>query len=61
MTLCIALGYDALVAAGILLLGLASGYGSATINPFTVGLAQGISGLPLFQACGLDGYFGFVL
>ncbi|CZR97945.1 MULTISPECIES: YfcC family protein [unclassified Clostridioides] len=49
MTLCIALGYDALVAAGILLLGLASGYGSATINPFTVGLAQGISGLPLFS------------
>lgn len=49
MTLCIALGYDALVAVAILLLGLASGYGSATINPFTVGLAQGISGLPLFS------------
>ncbi len=45
ITLCIALGMDALVAMGIVAIGAGVGYGAATLNPFTVSIAQEISGL----------------
>ena len=44
--ICIALGYDAVVGLAIVALGAGLGYSGATINPFTVGLAQGVAGLP---------------
>lgn len=47
--LCIALGFDSITGAAVVLLGSAVGYAGATLNPFTVGLAQGIAGLPLFS------------
>lgn len=47
--LCIALGFDSITGAAIVLLSSAAGYAGATLNPFTVGLAQGIAGLPLFS------------
>jgi len=46
------LGYDSLVAGGIALVGANAGFASAFMNPFTVGVAQGIVGLPLFSGIG---------
>ena len=45
LTLCIALGYDAIVAVGIMCVGYAVGYGTAAINPFTVIVAQNVAGV----------------
>jgi uncharacterized ion transporter superfamily protein YfcC len=43
------LGYDSLTGGGIALVGANAGFASAFMNPFTVGVAQGIVGLPLFS------------
>ena len=47
--LALALGYDAITGAAIPFLGGAAGFASAFLNPFTVGVAQGIAGVPLFS------------
>lgn len=44
-----ALGYDAVVGMAAVTLGAAAGFTSGIINPFTVGVAQGIAGLPMFS------------
>lgn len=49
VTLAMALGYDSLTGAGMVLAGAGAGFSGAFINPFTVGVAQGIAGLPLFS------------
>lgn len=49
VTLAMALGYDALVGIGMSFVAVGIGFASATVNPFTVGVAQGISELPLFS------------
>jgi uncharacterized ion transporter superfamily protein YfcC len=46
LALAIALGYDSIVAVGILCVGYAVGYGAALINPFTVMIAQSVAGIP---------------
>jgi uncharacterized ion transporter superfamily protein YfcC len=46
------MGYDSLVAGGIALAGANAGFAAAFMNPFTVGVAQGIVGLPLFSGLG---------
>ena len=43
----ISLGYDALVGTAIVMCGISAGYGAATMNPFTIQIAQGIAGLPI--------------
>ena len=45
LTLCIALGYDAITAVAIMCVGYAVGYGTAVINPFTVIVAQNVAGI----------------
>lgn len=45
----IAMGYDGLVGGAIVILGMATGFAAGTTNPFTVGVAQGIAGLPLMS------------
>ncbi len=45
----VALGYDAIVGSSIVYLGVAVGFAAATINPFTIGVAQQVSGVPLFS------------
>jgi uncharacterized ion transporter superfamily protein YfcC len=45
VTLALALGYDAVVGVGIITIGYAVGFGVATINPFTVLIAQDVAGL----------------
>jgi uncharacterized ion transporter superfamily protein YfcC len=47
--LSISLGYDSLVGTAIPFLGAAAGFAGATLNPFTVGIAQGIAELPLYS------------
>jgi uncharacterized ion transporter superfamily protein YfcC len=42
----IAMGYDAIIGMGIIALGVGMGYSGAAMNPFTVGVAQGIAELP---------------
>lgn len=45
----IALGYDSIVGVAIPLIGAHIGFASAYLNPFNVGIAQGIAELPLFS------------
>ena len=47
--LSLSLGYDAVVGLSLGLLGVAAGFASAPLNPFTVGIAQSIAGLPAFS------------
>ena len=49
VSLALALGFDSITGTAILLLGAGSGFAGAMLNPFTVGIAQGIAGLPLFS------------
>ena len=48
----IALGYDSIVGVAIPFLGAGFGFAGAMLNPFTIGIAQGIAGLPLFSGMG---------
>lgn len=48
----IAAGYDSLLTVAIVMCGGAAGFAGATTNPFTLGVAQGISGLPIYSAMG---------
>lgn len=47
--LSLALGFDSIVGVCIPFLGAGLGFAGAMLNPFTIGIAQGISGLPLFS------------
>lgn len=46
------LGYDSLVGVAIPLVGAGAGFAGAFLNPFTVGVAQGIADVPLFSGMG---------
>jgi len=50
--LAFSLGYDSIVGVAIPFLGAAAGFGAAFFNPFTVGIAQGLVGLPLYSGLG---------
>lgn len=43
------LGWDALVGLGMSILATNMGFSAAITNPFTIGVAQGLAGLPLFS------------
>jgi uncharacterized ion transporter superfamily protein YfcC len=47
--LALALGYDSVVGVSIPFLGSQVGFGAAFLNPFNVGIAQGIAGVPVFS------------
>jgi uncharacterized ion transporter superfamily protein YfcC len=47
--LALSLGYDSLVGTAIPFLGAAAGFAGATLNPFTVGIAQGIAEVPMYS------------
>jgi uncharacterized ion transporter superfamily protein YfcC len=47
--LAISMGYDSIVGVCLCFVGAAIGFAGAMLNPFTVGIAQGIAGLPLFS------------
>ncbi len=48
----ISLGYDAIVGLAIVALGAGMGFSGATMNPFTVGVAQGIAEVPYMEGAG---------
>ncbi|MGQ7279028.1 hypothetical protein ACT91Q_13755 [Brevibacillus thermoruber] len=50
--LAVALGFDVITGAVIVLVGASVGFTSAIMNPFTVGVAQGIAELPTFSGAG---------
>ncbi|MFE4525604.1 YfcC family protein [Cytobacillus firmus] len=47
--LAIALGFDVFTGTAIVLIGASIGFTTAVMNPFNVGIAQGIAGLPIFS------------
>jgi uncharacterized ion transporter superfamily protein YfcC len=47
--LALSLGYDTIVGVAMPFVGAAAGFAGAFFNPFTVGLAQGIAGLPMYS------------
>lgn len=49
---CLALGYDSITGVAIPLVGAHIGFASAFLNPFNVGIAQGIADVPLFSGIG---------
>lgn len=51
--LALSLGFDVITGTAIVLMGASAGFTAAIMNPFTVGIAQGIAGLPLFSGIGL--------
>ena len=50
--LALALKYDSIVGVSIPFIGSQVGFASAFLNPFNVGVAQGIAGVPLFSGIG---------
>ncbi|MBQ1390812.1 MAG: YfcC family protein, partial [Firmicutes bacterium] len=52
VTVAYALGYDAMTGIAISVIPVGIGFASATTNPFTIGVAQGIAELPLFSGLG---------
>ncbi|MFN7966787.1 MAG: AbgT family transporter [Acidobacteriota bacterium] len=46
------LGYDEVTGCAIALVGAGAGFSGAFLNPFTVGVGQGIAGVPLFSGIG---------
>ena len=53
VALAIRLGWDALSGLGMSLLAAGCGFASGVCNPFTVGVAQEVAGLPMFSGMGL--------
>ena len=51
--LALALGYDSIVGVSIPFVGSQVGFAAAFLNPFNVGIAQSIAGVPLFSGIGL--------
>ena len=47
--LAISMGYDSITGVSIVFVAAALGFAGAILNPFTIGIAQGIAGLPLFS------------
>jgi uncharacterized ion transporter superfamily protein YfcC len=50
--LSLSLGYDTITGVAMPFVGAAAGFAGAFFNPFTVGIAQGIAGLPLYSGLG---------
>lgn len=49
VALSVSLGWDVLTGVGMSLLAVGCGFASGVCNPFTVGVAQGLAGLPMFS------------
>lgn len=50
--LALALGYDSVIGVSIPFVGSQVGFAAAFLNPFNVGVAQGIAGVPIFSGLG---------
>ena len=56
-----ALGYDPIVGVSLVYIGVSTGFASATLNPFTIGVAQGISGITMSSGMLIYRIFCFLL
>ena len=54
--LALTLGYDSVTGVAIPFVGAGAGFAGAFLNPFTVGIAQEIAGLPLFSGIAYRGF-----
>ncbi|MBR5230600.1 MAG: YfcC family protein [Firmicutes bacterium] len=61
VSIAIALGYDAMVGLAISVFPVGIGFASATVNPFTIGVAQTIAELPMFSGLGYRLVIWFVM
>lgn len=61
IALSIYLGWDTLVGLGMSILAVNMGFSAAVTNPFTIGVAQKLAGLPLFSGGGLRVFFFVVI
>lgn len=52
VALACSLGFDSIVGTAMVMAGAGAGFAGAFLNPFTVGVAQGIAGLPLSSGMG---------
>ncbi len=59
--LSISMGYDSIVGVSISFVAAGLGFAGAVLNPFTIGIAQGIADLPLFSGFGYRLFCWFVL
>lgn len=51
--LCYSMGWDSLTGLGVSLLAVCCGFAAGVINPFTVGVAHELGGLPMFSGIGM--------
>ncbi len=59
--LAISMGYDSIVGVSMVFVAAGLGFAGAVLNPFTIGIAQGIADLPLFSGFGYRMFSWFVL
>ncbi len=52
ISIAIAFGYDAILGGSIVYIAVAVGFAAATINPFTIGIAQEVAGVEMFSGLG---------
>ena len=50
IVIAITLGYDRIVGGSMVFVGMATGFAAAILNPFTIGIASTISGIPLMNS-----------
>ncbi len=60
VALCVTLGWDELTGLGISLLAAGCGFAAGICNPFTVGVAQELAGVPIFSGIGFRA-IGFII
>ncbi|MEK3976380.1 YfcC family protein [Psychrobacillus sp. FSL K6-1267] len=48
----IVMGFDSIVGAAMVIVGVSAGFTAAFMNPFTIGVAQGIAEVPIFSGMG---------
>ena len=59
--LAISMGYDSIVGVSMVFVAAGLGFAGAVLNPFTIGIAQGIADLPLFSGFGYRLFCWFVI
>lgn len=59
--LAISMGYDSIVGVCMVFVAAGLGFAGAVLNPFTIGIAQGIADLPLFSGFGYRLFCWFVI
>jgi uncharacterized ion transporter superfamily protein YfcC len=59
--LAISMGYDSIVGICMCFFGAGLGFAGATLNPFTIGIAQGLSDLPLFSGLSYRIFCWFII